>query len=54
MNRVTGLGYRSLLRIEGAEVNIEISPTIMDVETLKDTELVARLSSRGIWKIVLN
>jgi hypothetical protein len=41
------------LRIEGAEVNIKISPTVMNVQTLKDTELGPRGSGCGIWNIVL-
>ena len=47
-------GKWSSLRIEGAEVNVKINLTIVDVETLKDAELVARLSRRGIWNAVLD
>ena len=46
--------HGSSLRIEGAEVNIKINSTIVNVKTLKDAELVPSRSRRGVWNAVLD
>lgn len=42
------------LRVESAVENVKILPTIMNVKTLKNPELVPRCSGGAIWKAVLN
>jgi hypothetical protein len=46
--------HGSFSRIESAEVNIKISSTVVNIQTLKYAELVLRRSSRGVWNIVLD
>ena len=48
-NRVTGL-----LRIEGAEVNIKIVSTIVNIDGLKNAEFVPLGSGISFWNVVLN
>jgi hypothetical protein len=43
-----------ILRVKGAVVDIKIMSAIVDVKTLKDTELVPRSSQGSIWDVVLH
>lgn len=46
--------HGSFLRVESAEVNIKINPTVVNIQTLKDAELVPRGSPRCVWNVVLD
>jgi hypothetical protein len=43
-----------VLRVEGAVVDIKIMSAIVNVETLKNTQLVPRSSQGSIWDIILH
>ena len=49
-----GIGGGFSLQIEGTEVNIKISSTVMNVQTFEDAGFVPRGSCGGIWNIVLD
>jgi hypothetical protein len=48
------MGHRFHLRIESAEVDVKILSAVMNVKTLKNTELVSSRGGRGVWNIVLD
>jgi len=48
------MGHGSSSRIEGAEVNIKISSTVVNIKTLKDAEFVPMRRRFGIWNAVLD
>ena len=48
------MGCGPFLRIQGAEVNIKIMSTVVNIKTLEDAELVPRRFRRGVWDAVLD